>query len=208
MKNVGALLSILMVLTACVDSPGVNVITPMYTDWPKPTSTPLAYWDLHPLVAEPVGGWKTHRMEGLRLAFQYPSIYDEVDCGRVFVEEKVVGESAYTLVGLGSSIRIRVYLSWDTALDEYISEGITRPELKLLTEVETFYLDGVFARRHILQIPESSALEYIKIASAIYERKLYVFQFNDMVELSSCDAPPLSEEAVYEHLLSTLEFIQ
>jgi hypothetical protein len=78
----------------------------------------------------------------------------------------------------------------------------------LLTAVEQFSLGGVPARRHISRIPESSAMEYIKSASATFEGRIYMFEYRGLVDFSKCDAPPLSEEAVFEHLLSTLEFIQ
>lgn len=206
MKALGALLPLLLVLASCSGPPGAATSTP-WGEKDSATATPSSapYWDLLPLDTQPEGGWKTHQIEELNIAFQYPSLYDEVDCGRIFVEEKVVGESAYTLVGFeGGSIRIRIFESWDADLAESVSKGKTGSEAQLLTAVEQFYLDGAPARRHIYRIPGVADPDYIKIAFAAFGGRLYMFQYNHMH--SVCDAPPLSEESVYEHLLSTVEF--
>jgi hypothetical protein len=62
------------------------------------------------------------------------------------------------------------------------------------------------AFRVIYNVPSQADLEHIKFASAAFADKLYEFQYNRMPVLGECDAPPLSEEAVHEHLLSTFEF--
>jgi hypothetical protein len=56
--------------------------------------------------------------------------------------------------------------------------------------------------------PDAKTLAYSKEALAIYRDKLYAFSYLSLPELPSCDAPPLSEEQVYEYLLSTLEFLE
>ena len=143
------------------------------------------------------------------LAYQYPSLYDEIDCGKIFVEDKVVGENEYGLIGfVGGTIRIRIFSNWDRRLDELAFEGKVSSDLRLLTSVEQFSLGRVPANRHIYLIPDSLAMEYTKIVTAVFKDNLYLFQYDNFVDRSRCDAPPLSEEAVFEHLLSTVEFIQ
>jgi hypothetical protein len=204
-----ALLLVLLAVASCAGPSRTPVATPTESAPAILTPTPVAYWDLLPLLADPAKGWKTHRLEELGLAFQVPCVYDEMDCGRIFVEEKALGENAYTLVGFaGGSIRIRVFRSWEPSLAEYVSDGITAPDAQLITAVEPFSLGGVPARRHITWIPGSRALEYDKSAGAVFEGRLYMFEYSEVVDRSMCDAPPLSEEAVYEHLLSTVEFIR
>jgi hypothetical protein len=56
--------------------------------------------------------------------------------------------------------------------------------------------------------PDSKTLAYNKVALAIFRDKLYAFSYLSIPELPSCDAPPLSEEQVYEYFLSTLEFLE
>jgi hypothetical protein len=131
-------------------------------------------------------------------------VYDEADCGSVFVAEK----EGYTLVGFeGGAIRIQVWEAWAGDLAEHTSQVLSESGAQLLTAVEQSTLDGLPALRFIYRYPEPTALEYGKIAFAAFEGRLYVFEYKHTdTRVFTCDAPPLSEEAVYEHLLSTLEF--
>lgn len=175
----------------------------------NPTPKPMPYWDLQPLNTEPIGGWTTFRIDEMDLAFQYPTYYDEIDCGKLFLEDKVVGVNEYRLIGfVGSTIRIRIFSTWDRQLDELAFEGKISSDLRSLTNVEQFSLGRIPAHRHIYLIPDSQALEYTKIVTTVFEDRLYLFQYDNRVDLSRCDAPPLSEEAVFEHLILTVEFIQ
>jgi hypothetical protein len=207
-KALVALLPALIALNSCTTSPDTVVSTPwLEPDFSTPTPTYAPYWDLFPVDSQPEGGWQRYQMQDLNFAFRYPSLYDESDCGRIFVAEKVVGDYAYTLIGFGGSIRIRIYEAWGNDLAEYVSQGEAGPDIQLLTGVEQFSIDGIPARRHIYRIPGEADLEYIKMAVAAFDDRLYMFQYNHP-PLVICDAPPLSEEAVYDYLLSTFEFIQ
>jgi hypothetical protein len=202
-KALGALLPLLLALAACSGPRGAATATPwVETSFTVPAPTPAPYWDLLPLDSQPEGGWKTQRMDELNFAFQYPAVYDEVDCGRIFVVEK----DEYTLIGFeGGTIRIRMFESWTGDLAEYASEIVSESDVQLLTAVEQFSTDGLPAFRLIYRIPGSSDPDYVKIAFAAFEGRLYLFQYNHMHSII-CDAPPLSEEAVYEYILSTVEF--
>lgn len=198
-----------MVLAACTSPSSTITGTPTDSGQTIPTPKLMPYWDLQPLDIEPTGGWTTFRTDEMDLAYQYPSLYDEIDCGKIFVEDKVVGENEYSLIGfVGGTIRIRIFSNWDRRLDELAFEGKVSSDLRLLTSVEQFSLGRVPANRHIYMIPDSLAMEYTKIVTAVFKDNLYLFQYDNFVDRSRCDAPPLSEEAVFEHLLSTVEFIQ
>jgi hypothetical protein len=174
----------------------------METEVVTPTPTPAPYWDLLPLDAQPEGGWKTARIEELNLTLQYPAVYDEGDCGKLFVSEK----AEWMLVGFeGGTIRIRRFKSWAGDLAGYVSESAASSDVQLLTAVEPFSVDRAPGFRHIYRIPGVAAPDYVKVAFASFGGSLYMFQYNHM-DFSTCDAPPLSEEAVYEYMLSTLEF--
>jgi hypothetical protein len=201
-----SLLAALVLLTSCASPTGTATTSPgLATDRATATPTPAAYWDLLPLTSQPEGGWKTYRSEELGLAFQYPAVYDERDCGQISLFEKAYEDAAYTAVGLGS-IRIRVYEVWAGDVAERAAAIQTVPEIQVLTAVEPFSIDGVPALRVVYSVPSQADLEYIKFALAAFAGKLYEFQYWRMPSLGQCDAPPLSEEAVYEHLLSTFEF--
>lgn len=209
MKELRILLPILLGLVACASPSSTSSGTSTDSGQTVPTPKRMPYWDLQPLDIEPPGGWATFQTNEMDLAFQYPSLYDEIDCGKIFEEDKVVGENEYRLIGfVGGTIRLRIFHTWDRQLDELAFEGKASSDLKLLTNVEQFSLGGTPARRHIYLIPDSLAIEYTKIVTAVFEERLYLFQYNNYVDRSRCDAPPLSEEAVFEHVLSTVEFIQ
>jgi hypothetical protein len=57
-------------------------------------------------------------------------------------------------------------------------------------------------------IPNSQTLDYSKTAMVYYRDKIYVFSYANLTYFSSCEAPPLTEEQVYEHLIFTLEFLE
>ena len=193
----------MLALVSCTGPPDTATATPRM-ETGVATPTPAPYWDLLPLDSQPEGGWKTDRIEELNLILQYPAAYDEGDCGSFFVSEK----AEWMLVGFeGGTIRIRRFKSWAGDLAEYVSQGTTGSDVQLLTAVEQFSLDGVPAFRHIYRIPGVATPDYVRVAFAAFGGKLYMFQYNHM-DLSTCDAPPLSEEAVYEHMLSTLEFVR
>jgi hypothetical protein len=180
----------------------------------EPVSTTLSpatlpYWDLFPLSSDPVGGWVSYRMEDSDISFQYPSVYQEGTCGTIFTEDKVTASYQCRLIGFsGSSIQIHVFEVWESALDKIAREGQPPPQAKLVTPVERFSLGGIPAVRYVSMNPDSKTLGYSKAALAIYRDKLYAFSYLHHPELPSCDAPPLSEQQVYEYVLSTLEFLE
>ena len=173
---------------------------------PTPTSRP--YWDLLPLPSDPAGGWTAIRMEDSGISFQYPSVYQEGNCGTIFTEDKMGADYQSRLIGFeGSSIRIHVFDEWGSELDQIAGGDQPPSEGELVTSVEPFSLGGMPAVRYISMIPNNVALEYTKVALAYHGDRLYMFSFGNVTYLPSCDAPPLSEEQVYEHLLSTLDFL-
>ena len=207
MKALGAILALLMALASCSGTPGTATATPLVErSYAATAPTPAPYWDLLPLGSQLEGEWKTHRMDELNFAFLYPAVYTEVDCGGIFVAKKAVEKDEYTLIGFeGGTIRIRVFESWAGDLAEHVSEIVSESDVQLLTAVEQFSIDGVPALRHIYRVQGSSDPDYVKVAFAAFEDRLYMFQYNHMHSII-CDAPPLSEEVVYEYILSTVEF--
>ncbi|MDH3944337.1 MAG: hypothetical protein OEV06_09625, partial [Anaerolineae bacterium] len=61
--------------------------------------------------------------------------------------------------------------------------------------------------RYVSLIPDYSTLDYSKTAAVYHHDKVYHFSYANLSYLSSCEAPPLTEEQVYEYLLSTFEFL-
>jgi hypothetical protein len=174
-----------------------------------PSPTTLPYWDLLPLESDPVGGWISARMEDAGISFQYPAVYQEGNCGAIFTEDKVTADYQCRLIGFdGGTIRIHVFRVWGSELDKIAREGQPPPYIKLVTPVERFSLGGIPAVRYVSMNPDSKTIEYSKEALAIYGDKLYAFSYLNLPEWPSCDAPPLSEQQVYEYLLSTLEFLE
>jgi hypothetical protein len=51
-------------------------------------------------------------------------------------------------------------------------------------------------------------LLYVKVAIVYYLDRLYSLSFASVPYQPSCDAYPLSEEQVFEYLVSTVEFLE
>jgi hypothetical protein len=200
-------------------TPGETVLTstptPTLAHTPTPaltsTPTPAPYWDLLPLTSEPEGGWKIYQNDELDFTFQYPAAHDEGVCGKVWVEDKYWRDPPGIAVGL-SSINMYVFNTWSGDLADQLSMVTSRPDVQLLSAVEPFSIDGLPARRFIyrgrggLDIEAMPPTDYIKRAFVAFEGTLYEFAYLHFAHVRDCDAPPLSEEAVYEHLLTTVEF--
>ena len=159
-KAMGALLLLLPALASCKSPPGTVAATPVETDL-TPTPTPAPYWNLLPLTSQPEGGWKTYQSDELNFAIQYPAVYDEGDCGTIWFAEKVVQNEAYTLVGLGGTIRVRVFKTWAGDLAERASAIKSVPDLQALTAVEQFSVDGVPAFRLIYRVPAAADIDSV-----------------------------------------------
>jgi hypothetical protein len=186
----------------------VPTLTLAYTPTPALTSTPTPapYWDLLPLTSEPEGGWKTYQNDELDFSFQYPAAHDtEGVCGRVWLEDKYWRDPPGISVGL-SSINMFVFDTWSGDLADQVSMVTSRPDVQLLTPVEAFSIDGLPALRFIFRGEVMPTTDYIKRAFVAFEGTLYEFAYLHLAHVKDCDAPPLSEEAFYEHLLSTVEF--
>jgi hypothetical protein len=82
------------------------------------------------------------------------------------------------------------------------------PGSSFITAVENFSMDGIPAVRYISMPPDQEMLLYSKHAWVNYHDRFYSFSFSSAPYLPYCDAYPLSEEQVYEYLLSTVEFFE
>ena len=123
----------------------------------------------------------------------------------IFVTEK----EGYTLVGFqGANISIRVFEPWQGDLADYVTEDVSGASSRTqwLTFAEPFSLDGVLAFRLMYKTADSADPIYGKTAFAAYEGKLYGFEYKHFPS-SVCDPAPFPEEAVYEHILSSWNFI-
>jgi len=173
-----------------------------------PSPTVLPYWDLLPIENDPIGGWAFQQIEDGNIAFQYPSKYQDGDCGEIFTEYKVTDFYQGLLIGFtGSTIRVHVYDEWKSDLEE-AAKGNPPKDIELVTSVEHFLIGGKPSVRYITKIPDSKTLEYTKIAITPYDERIYVFSFANLTYLSSCEAQPLTEEQVYEYMISTIEFLE
>ena len=202
-------------LISCDTAQPGHLITPAATIPATPSPTTLPYWDLLPLDRDPEGGWTTVRMEEIDLLIQVPSVYQTGGCGALFTADKVRSKDqaadAYKarLIGFeGGTIRIHVYSEWGKDLDGLVKEGEVPSGSRLVTPVERFSLGGIPAVRYVSTNPDQRMLLYSKGAWAYYHDKLYSFSYLSAPYLPSCDALPLSEEQVFEYLLSTVEFLE
>jgi hypothetical protein len=204
-----------MVLASCMASQTEQVILPTATSTTAPSPTTLPYWDLLPLDWDPAGDWTTLRMEEVDIAIQIPSVYQTGSCGALFIEDKKIsgdeiidGYEAHLIGFEGSTIRIHIYSVWPEELDNLVRQGQAPPHSPLITPVEHFSIGGKPAVRYISTNPDQEMLHYSKMAFVYYRDRLYSFSFLSTPYLPSCDAYPLSEEQVFEYLVSTVEFLE
>jgi hypothetical protein len=198
-----------LVLVSCNAAQTEHVIIPTETITAAPSPTTLPYWDLLPLDFDPEGGWKTLRLEESDISIQIPSVYQTGDCGKLFIENKDVANYKARLIGFeGGTIRIHIYSEWEEDLDKLVKEGKAPRRSSLITPVERFSLGGIPAVRYVSTNPDQNMMLYSKGAWTYYLDKLYSFSYISAPYLPSCDALPLSEEQVFEYLLSTVEFLE
>jgi hypothetical protein len=197
------------VLISCNVAQTEDIIIPTETLSPTPSPTTLPYWDLLPLDWDPDGGWTTLVLEESDISFQIPSVYQKGDCGELVTFYKDVANYKAHVIGFeGSRIQLHVFSEWDTDWEKVIKEGKAPQGISLVTSVERFSLGDIPAFRYITTIPSAEMLLYSKSALAYYHDKLYSFVYISAPYLPACDAYPISEEQVYEYLLSTVEFLE
>jgi hypothetical protein len=170
-----------------------------------PTPTPAPYWELLPMTSQPEGGWKIYQSDDLDFTFQYPAMYDKDRCRRIWSEDKYWRDPPQTVFGLGP-INIIVIETWSGNLAAEASFVASMSESQVLSAVESFSIDGVPAFRLIYRPREGLYVDYVKTAFVAFAGKLYQFSYAHLTHVTDCDALPFSEETVYDHLLSTVEF--
>jgi hypothetical protein len=205
------LTALIAFLAACQSTPSEPAPTPMPCPTAIPTPTLIPYWDLREgreSLGQPEGDWQTITLEEEGIAFQMPIVFDQGACFEFFVIEKQVRDVEYTLIGYGgSSIRISIYTVWDESLEALALNGQLPPDMSLLTAVEPFTLGGFPGYRYISWGRAEPPIAYYKVIVAMVADRLVMVTYLHTVEVSNCNAPPLSSEAIFEHMVETIEFI-
>lgn len=198
-----------LLIISCTNDLAVHDIAATTTIAPSPSPTKLPYWDLLPLDWEPPGGWTPLVLEEADVSFQISYIYQTGECGKLYTFYKDVANYKAQVIGFeGSRIQLHVYSEWETDWEKFLNEGQARQGISLVTSIEQISLGGIPAYRYITTTPSTKMMLYYKGASAYYHDKLYSFSYISAPYLLSCDAYPLSEEQVYEYLISTVEFLE
>ncbi len=167
------------------------------------SETPAPYNDLLPLNSTPTGGWTTYTNVQYGFSFEYPSMYDTGPCGKLIVRESA---QQFEIQFDGGTTSITITPAKNIDLKKYAQQLIDKDSYPPLTAVNDFMIDGVSAVRFGLRLGLPMSAQYQKLAIMIHEGKLYLFQYS-FVNFVWCDAPPISEEAVYEHLIATWHFL-
>jgi hypothetical protein len=208
-KVLVALLIGSLVLISCSSGQNGQVLTPTATISATPLPTTLPYWDLFPLDWDPEGGWTTLVLEESDISFKIPTVYQTGNCGKMITFDKDVANYKAHVIGFeGGTIQLHIFSEWEEDWEKPLKEGKAPAGSHLVTPVERFSLGGIPAVRFITTNPDQKMLLYSKGAWASYHDKLYSFSYLSAPYLPSCDALPLSEEQVYEYLLSTVEFLE
>jgi hypothetical protein len=208
-KVLGAFFFGSLILISCKSAQNSNGISPTETIPSIPSPTTIPYWDLLPLDRDPDGGWTTLVLEETDISFQIPSVYQTGDCGKLVTFDKDVANYKAQVIGFqDSQIQLHIYSEWEEDLDKLVKEGAAPRYSPLISPVEQVTLGGIPAVRYIATNPDQEMVLYSKGVWASYHDKLYSFSFISAPYLPSCDAIPLSEEQVFEYLISTVEFLE
>jgi hypothetical protein len=167
------------------------------------SATPQPYWDLLPLNKTPEGGWKTYTNTQYGFSFEYPLTFDTESCGKLTVTQSA---QQLKINDDGGTIFITVTPVNGMSLERYAEGLVDKNGYLPLTPVDHFRIDDIPAVRFILPMGLPSSAQYQKLALLIHKDKFYLFEYS-FVNFFWCDAPPISEEAVYEHLISTWQFL-
>jgi hypothetical protein len=165
--------------------------------------TPSAYVTPFPLRSTPEGGWKTYTNTQYGFSFEYPSKYDTGSCGKLIVRESA---QQFEIHVDGGTIFIKVTPANNIGLKGYAQRLIDKNGYPPMTTVDDFMIDGVPAVHFMLQLGLPTSAQYRKLALMIRQGKLYLFQYS-FQNFVGCDASPISEEAVYENIISTWHFL-
>jgi hypothetical protein len=165
--------------------------------------TPGAYVTPLPLRSTPEGGWKTYTNTEYGFAFEYPSKYDTGSCGKLVLSES---DQQFEIHVDGGTTSIKITPANDIDVEAYAQQLIDKNGYPPMTTVDGFMIDGVPAVRFMLHLGLPTSAQYQKLALVIHQHKLYLFQ-NSFQNFVGCDAAPISETAVYEHLISTWHFL-
>jgi hypothetical protein len=211
MRKITFLAVLTAFLAACQSTPTEPAPTAIPCPTAIPTPTLIPYWDLREgreSLGQPEGGWQTITLEDVGIAFDMPVAFDQGACYEFFVTEKQVRDVEYTLIGYGgSSIRISIYTVWDDSLEALALNGQLPPDTILLAAVEPFTLAGFPGYRYISWGRAEPPIAYYKVVAAMVGDRLVMVTYLHTVEISNCDAPPFSPEAIFEHMVETIEFI-
>ena len=167
------------------------------------SATPAPYVDLPPLYSTPVGGWETYTNTQYGFSFEYPSKYYTGSCGKLIIRESA---QQFEIHVDGGTIFIKITSADDIGLEAYAQQLIDKNGYSPLTTVDDFMIDGIPAVHFMLPLGLPTSAQYQKLALMIHQDQLYLFQYS-FQNFVGCDAPPISEEAVYEHLISTWHFL-
>jgi hypothetical protein len=167
------------------------------------SATPGTYVTPLPLRSTPEGGWTTYTNRRYGFSFEYPSKYDTGSCGKLIVRESAQQLEIHVD---GGTTFIKVTPANDIDLGAYAQQLIDKNGYPPMTTLDSFNIDGVPAVRFMLPLGLPTSAQYQKLALMIHQDKFYLFQYT-FQNFVGCDAAPISEEAVYENLISTWHFL-
>jgi hypothetical protein len=187
-------------------TPTWDAVSARETELAEPTPTPGPYFPIFATTEPPEGGWVTYRDESLGLSFEYPAVYDLAQCGNITAE---LGRSGLVIYPNRGSFYIFITEQWGGDLHAHVLEEMTRGAgpggIQPLTIAEPYSLDGAPAYRFILRYPRIAATYLSKHVFAEHNSNLYEIRYSDD-PFSGCDSPPISDEAVFEHVVLTWQF--
>jgi len=184
------------------------VVMPSATIRPTDTSAPTVPPTVEPTVTlalYPYGGWTVYTSDTFGFSFEYPARNVEGICGRIYIEEQF-GQTHFLTEG--GTTGVLVIYPWEGDLNDYVAEQIAsemsydEPPL-----VEETTVDRAPALRVTQTFSGPGALQYRIDVFTAFGGRLYWLHYA-MSNWVYCDAPPISEEAVFNHILTSWRFYQ
>jgi hypothetical protein len=167
------------------------------------SATPGSYEDMLPLRPTPEGGWRTFTNTQYGFSFEYPSKDDTGSCGKLISREAIQELEIHVD---GGTIFIKIMPANDISLEAYAQHLIDKNGYPPMTTLDNFTIDGVPAVRFMLPLGLPTSAQYQKLALMIHQAKFYLFQYS-FQNFVGCATWSISEESVYEHLISTWHFL-
>lgn len=154
------------------------------------------------------GGWASYHDDAYGFYFEYPAAYDIGKCGKLSIESE---NDSYQLLFDQSTINIQITDPWTGDLLTHVRDLIAEDQMTSSIdpgEIQELWIDGVRAFIYYRIYSKPSATSYEKVVFTSNNDLLFRLRVAEINFNASCSVRPISEEAIFNHVLATWEYPQ